>query len=65
LIIPYTTDKPSPEPPACFLVVKNGLKILSKCSFGIPHPSSEIVNTTYSPGVIFDIPVNGVSITLF
>jgi len=46
LTMPYTVDSPSPVPLPTSLVVKNGSKILSMISVGMPVPVSSTSTST-------------------
>src|SRR5215467_8349414 len=48
LTMPCTSERPRPVPTPTSLVVKNGSKILSKISAGMPVPESDTSMTTYS-----------------
>ena len=50
-MMPDTMHSPSPVPLPMSLVVKNGSKIRSRISGGMPTPLSPIVTTTQSPAV--------------
>src|SRR5580765_4648259 len=51
LMTPSTVDRPSPVPLPNSLVVKNGSKILSITSAGMPLPVSSTVSRTCGPSV--------------
>src|SRR5262245_49325567 len=46
--MPCTSERPRPVPTPTSLVVKNGSKIFSKISAGMPLPESDTAMTTYS-----------------